>query len=317
MRKKIKWESLELSRTKLILAISFLIFFVVAFGMMVYLVVSKSKMNSQVAIVLPPADKEAATVINKTEIFNVVCFNGCSLETKLLILSTAQKTLENFEKEFPWMAERSLKNYYIIEVNPANNNASGRSYVDFKTRTVKLTRIYVPTIAHEISHLLIAESFGLEEEKSLSETIYPKGHTWLHEGIAMYLEYLVDDSRRAADITLLKSTSQFLNKEQLMRGDTEGSLKLFYAQSWSLTDFLIKKGGKERLQLMIEEIHKHPRREQICRDWYISSDFSKTCVSSEMVIFPFWEEFFDKTYRDITAGWDYFYQDWIKYAKQT
>lgn len=298
---------------KLVLVVAVIVSLGAVLGVAGYLT-SKPKTNPPVVIMPPSVDKEVAIATGKTEIFVASCHNDCSWETKLLILSTAQKTLEVFQKEFSWMMETALKPYYVIEVNPLG--VTGRSYVDYKTRTVKLTRIYVPTIAHEISHLLIAESFGLEEEKNPSESIYPKGPTWLHEGLAMYLEYRVDDSRRAGDVSLLKSTSQFLNKEQLMQGDVGESLKLFYSQSWSLTEFLIKKGSKERLQLMIEEIRKHPRREQICREWHTPPDSPKICIYSEAVISAFWEEYFDKIYQDITPNWDSFYQEWMEYARK-
>lgn len=281
-------------------------------GVAGYLIINKSKINFKSGRIPLLTDTRADISASKTEIFNVSCPNGCTQEDELLILSSAQKTLEVFQKEFPWMAESALKNHYIIEVNPLG--VTGRSYADYKMRTVKLTRIYIPTIAHEVSHLLIADSFGLEEKNS-SEVAYPKGPTWLHEGLAMYLEYRVDNSRRAGDIYLLNSTSIFLDKEQLMQGDINGLLKLFYAQSWSLTEFLVNKGNKERLQLMVQEIRKYPRSEKICREWQNSFDFPKICIHSDSIISAFWEESFDKIYQDITSNWDFFYQEWIEYAK--
>ncbi|MBU4141372.1 hypothetical protein KKE99_00670, partial [Patescibacteria group bacterium] len=99
--------------------------------------------------------------------------------------------------------------------------------------------------------------------------------------------------------------------------DIDGLLKLFYAQSWSLTEFLINKGSKERLQLMVQEIQKYPRSEKICREWQNSLDFPKICIHSDAIISAFWEESFNKIYQSTTSNWNSFYQEWMKYARKT
>lgn len=225
--------------------------------------------------------------------FSLSCLNECSSQDESLILSTAQKTLKVLQKEFPWMAEAALKTHYNIEVDLPDISAGGRSYVNYENRTIRLIRIYIPTITHETSHLLVAEYFGIEKNLLLSD-IYPKGPSWFQEGLAMYLEYKVDDSRRTNDISLLKNTSSFLSLSEFESG-SGSSLKLWHAQSWSILDYLIQKGGKERFKILCE------------------------CVKQKLppvIGEPPWSECFDNVYKGTALNWESFYEEWIKYTKE-
>lgn len=236
--------------------------------------------------------KEISTA-SQEEIFSISCPQDCSSETKSMILATAQKTLEVLQKEFPWMVEPSFKTSYTIEVNPPDTSAGGRSYVDYETRTVKLVKIDAPTVVHEISHLLTAEYFGIEKTRPpLSGNIFPKGPAWFQEGLGMYLEYKIDDAEKARYISLLKNTSNFLD---ITNSESSGDAHLWYAQAWSILDYIIQKGGKEHFKLLCE------------------------CVKAKML--PVmggvpWNECFDGIYKDITPNWDAFYQEWIEYVRQ-
>ena len=228
----------------------------------------------------------------KPEEFSLTC-EQCSSQDKSLILSTAEKTLEVIQKEFLWMAGAVLRVNYKIEVNPSDASAGGRSYVDYKNRTIELTRIYIPTIAHEISHLLVAEYFGIGKNSLLSD-IYPKGPSWFQEGLAMYLEYGVDNSRRDDNISLLKNTSTFFSLSEFESG-SGSNIKLWYAQSWSILDYLIQKYGKERFKILCE------------------------CVKQKLppvIGDPPWSECFDNVYKDASLNWDSFYEEWVEYAKK-
>lgn len=229
------------------------------------------------------------------ELFVVICSDTCSHETKSIILDTANKTLKILEKEFPWIAGPALEAQYYIEVNPTDidDNRGSRSYVDYEKRTVKLTRIYIPTIAHEISHLLIAEYFSIERS-SIWQGLYPKGPAWLQEGMAMYLEYRIDNTRNATDIIMLKNNNTLPSLEEFEQGSGP-SLKFWYAQSWSVFDFLIYRGGKKHFELL------------------------SLCVKQNL--FPgdtgdVWaEKCFNDTYGDIIYDWNGFYQEWIRTIK--
>jgi hypothetical protein len=201
--------------------------------------------------------------------------------------------LEALKKEFPWMTDAASRTNYYIEVNPSDMSAKGRSYVDYKERKIILTQINAAVVAHEVAHLLVAEYFGVAENPVL-RGVYPKGPAWIQEGIAIYLEYKVDSSRKDKNLSILKDTPKLLNVEEFESG--LGQTNLWYAQSWSILDYLLQKGGKESFVILCECI--------------------KEKLPPVITDTTLWNECFNKAYNNITASWGSFYKGWMENIKE-
>lgn len=222
------------------------------------------------------------------EIFILSCEGDCPPETKSTILSTADATLKALQKEFPWMSELNSTKQYFIQINLSNSN--NRSYADYDKREIELNRVYKPTIAHEVAHLLIAEYFGIDKNPLL-EGVFPKGPSWLQEGLAMHLEYLIDDSRRDENIRLVMG--QPLETLDEFESGTGIDQKKWYAHSAGMVEFLLNKGGKERFKLLTDCVEQKLPPVIVERDS--------------------WEECFDSAYNEIFPSWEsFYYNDYSK-----
>lgn len=176
--------------------------------------------------------------------FSINCVKGCSEEEKLLISSTVQKTADALKREFPYMTESAFNTNYNIVVDP---DATERSFVDYKSKIATLTKIYPPTIAHEISHLLVAEYFGMKTSSFVSseEIFYPNGPAWLQEGLAMYLEYHVDDARRQESV-INRFNIPVYSEDFESGSDLTG----WYSASWIMVRDLIEQDRDKFRQLV-------------------------------------------------------------------
>ena len=102
------------------------------------------------------------------------------------------------------------------------------------------------TIAHEITHLL------------LGQAIYSpmaRVPAWLNEGLAMHFE--IDSRSRTYRIEKLAHQGRLLKLRAM--GAIPGKpndIDIFYAQSWSLVDFMIRTYGEDRMYNLVAAINR-------------------------------------------------------------
>jgi hypothetical protein len=93
------------------------------------------------------------------------------------------------------------------------------------------------TLPHEVTHIVMADVFVVQQ--------IPR---WADEGIAVLAEPLTEQRNRVADLQEPLESGQVFQVGQLMKMDYPGQKdwRLFYAQSVSLTRYLVDQGPPER-----------------------------------------------------------------------
>jgi hypothetical protein len=99
-------------------------------------------------------------------------------------------------------------------------------------------------LPHEVTHVVIADLFTVQQ--------IPR---WADEGIAVMSEPGTEQDLRAADLHDPLSAGQVIDLRQLMSTDTPDAKdwSLYYAQSVSLTRFLVEQGSAEQLIKFVRE----------------------------------------------------------------
>jgi hypothetical protein len=99
-------------------------------------------------------------------------------------------------------------------------------------------------LPHEITHVILADHF--------TEKQIPR---WADEGISVLSEPLDEQRRRAADLATPLSTNRLFAVEALMKMDypDEQYWGLYYAQSVSLTRFLVEQGSPSQMVQFLQE----------------------------------------------------------------
>ncbi len=93
------------------------------------------------------------------------------------------------------------------------------------------------TLPHEVTHIVLADLFVVQQ--------IPR---WADEGIAVLAEPLTEQRNRMADLQQPLESGQVFPVGQLMKMDfpDQKDWRLFYAQSVSLTRYLVDQGPPER-----------------------------------------------------------------------
>lgn len=220
--------------------------------------------------------------------FSVDC-KKCPPEYQDLILSAADKTLKLFKEEFPWMSAATDNAHYLIEFDQ-DFIKKGKYYdVDYEKRLVRLSKFSPARVAHQVSHLLFADYFGMRKA-SPNTGVFQNCPAWFLEALCFYLEYRVDSSRRVEQNYILSEERDFLTLDKAILK----SEKLAYAQAWNMLEYLIKQGGKRKLELLTRSIKE-----------------SWAPVTSEKS----WSKVFDEVYENSLGSWKVFYDSWISYHK--
>jgi len=116
------------------------------------------------------------------------------------------------------------------------------------------------TLAHELSHLVV----GKATENPLGAPL-PR---WLDEGLAMYAEgelppinrLALEQAIRTGELISVRSLSGYV-------GDP-GKVDLFYAEAYSLVEFLIKEYGKEKMTQLLEKFAEGTYQEDALQEVY-------------------------------------------------
>ncbi len=116
------------------------------------------------------------------------------------------------------------------------------------------------TIAHELSHLVV----GKVVESPLSSQL-PR---WLDEGLAMYAEgelpaknaLALEEALRKGKLISVRSLSGYVGEPE--------KVDLFYAEAYSLVEFLIKEYGKEKMREFLAEFANGSGQEEALKKVY-------------------------------------------------
>jgi hypothetical protein len=105
-------------------------------------------------------------------------------------------------------------------------------------------QILAAILPHEVTHVVVADLFTAQQ--------IPR---WADEGIAVLAEPETEQNLRAADLRESLSSGQVFDLRQLMSIDTPEpkDWTLYYAQSVSLTRFLVEQGTPEQLVQFVRE----------------------------------------------------------------
>ena len=105
-------------------------------------------------------------------------------------------------------------------------------------------QILAAILPHEVTHVVVADLFTAQQ--------IPR---WADEGIAVLAEPETEQNLRAADLRESLSSGQVFDLRQLMSIDTPEpkDWSLYYAQSVSLTRFLVEQGTPEQLVQFVRE----------------------------------------------------------------
>jgi len=116
------------------------------------------------------------------------------------------------------------------------------------------------TIAHELSHLAVGKAF----ESPLSSPL-PR---WLDEGLAMYAEgelpprnaLALEEAIREGKLISVRSLSGYVGEPE--------KVDLFYAEAYSLVEFLLKEYGKEKMLEFLSEFANGSTQEEALEKVY-------------------------------------------------
>ena len=116
------------------------------------------------------------------------------------------------------------------------------------------------TIAHELSHLVVAKA----TENPLNVPL-PR---WLDEGLAMYAEGELPPANRRALERAIRS-GELISVRSLSGyvGDPS-KIDLFYAEAYSVVEFLIKEYGKEKMTQLLAKFAEGAYQEDALREVY-------------------------------------------------
>ena len=105
-------------------------------------------------------------------------------------------------------------------------------------------QVLAAILPHEVTHVVIADLFTVQQ--------IPR---WADEGIAVMSEPGTEQNLRAADLHDPLSAGQVIDLRQLMSTDTPDAKdwSLYYAESVSLTRFLVEQGSAEQLIKFVRE----------------------------------------------------------------
>jgi len=102
------------------------------------------------------------------------------------------------------------------------------------------------TVVHELTHLAT---------RQMSRNAYTRVPTWLNEGISVYAEGPLSSERQTL-INRAKWSKTLYSAEALCSPfpSVDSRARLAYAQSYSMVEFLIKKGGSKKLQSLLATV---------------------------------------------------------------
>ena len=101
----------------------------------------------------------------------------------------------------------------------------------------------IETVAHEVSHMVIHQAI---------ENPFAQLPAWLDEGLAMYAQgelppghqRVLEEAKRRSELMSVRSLTSYV-------GDPS-KVNLFYAQSYSFVDYLIKTYGREKMNQLLQ-----------------------------------------------------------------
>jgi hypothetical protein len=102
-------------------------------------------------------------------------------------------------------------------------------------------------LPHEVTHVVLADLFTVQQ--------IPR---WADEGIAVLAEPNAEQNLRAAELQEPLETGQVFDISKLMSMDYPDAKdwSLYYAQSVSLTRFLVEQGTPERFVQFVRDLHR-------------------------------------------------------------
>jgi hypothetical protein len=105
-------------------------------------------------------------------------------------------------------------------------------------------RLVEAVLPHEVTHVVVADLFAAQQ--------IPR---WADEGIAVLAEPESEQKLRAADLQESLASGQVFELQQLMSTDTPKAKdwSLYYAQSVSITRFLVEQGTPAQLIQFVRE----------------------------------------------------------------
>jgi hypothetical protein len=194
------------------------------------------------------------------------------------LLEAAQKALERLEQDMGIEFQGPVNIYIYASRGDMREAIPSRSQT-FDEATVTLGMVLSEdtvvvlgtdpdldkTIAHELSHLVV----GKAVESPLSSPL-PR---WLDEGLAMYAEgelpaknaLALEEALREGKLISVRSLSGYVGEPE--------KVDLFYAEAYSLVEFLLKEYGKEKMREFLAEFAKgSPQEEALSKIYGLTID---------------------------------------------
>ncbi len=208
----------------------------------------------------------------KTGSITLYWYKGTEDSAKNL-LEAAQKALERLEEEVGIEFQGPVNIYVYASRGDMREAIPSRSQT-FDEATVTLGMVLSEdtvvvlgtdpnldkTIAHELSHLVV----GKAVESPLSSPL-PR---WLDEGLAMYAEGELP-ARNALALEKALKEEKLISVRSLSGyvGEPE-KVDLFYAEAYSLVEFLLKEYGKEKMRKFLAEFANGSTQEEALNKVY-------------------------------------------------
>lgn len=189
------------------------------------------------------------------------------------LMDAAQKALHRLQEEMGVEVEGPV-NIYVYASRQDMRDAIPSRSTTFDEATVTLGMVLSKdtlvilgsdpevekTLAHELSHLVV----GKATENPLGASL-PR---WLDEGLAMYAEGELPPANRLA-LELAIRTGELISVRSLSGyvGDPS-KVDLFYAEAYSLVEFLLKEYGKDKMTQLLEKFAEGTYQEDALREVY-------------------------------------------------
>ncbi len=188
----------------------------------------------------------------------------------------------NFHRDEFWIWENRAK---VFIANDRDDYLNSFSCAPWSTACVhhRVKKIYIypdqknfaPVFIHELTHIIFREHIG--------EGDFP---LWLDEGVACYMEDKYGDGnykralnflkRKIKDDTYIKFSQLNKGTSDNLGGKGEEYINLFYLESFSIINFIMKRYGKYRFSSFLRLLKKGKRIEEaMAKVFYDFKDLDK------------------------------------------
>lgn len=177
---------------------------------------------------------EVATDVNARleELMQVFGLEHVEMKTAVILNSRREA-----DRSFPRVSEAAIRGHLY----------AGFAFSEFGL--FALVGLDRDGMVHEMSHLLLADAV---------DNPLTRVPAWLNEGLAMYFETNSERRRPEVERAARDGTFFHLRNMNLVPGRPD-EVRLFYAQSWSVVDFIFDVYGSERMKALLQAVDEGAR----------------------------------------------------------